>query len=70
MDGTGIGLEGGKDVTERPSRLVSSTCQILLSSTLPHPVGRNGIEKDGMEINSTEMDRTGRVGKKGRLHER
>ena len=54
--------------TTIPSRIVHLSNSIELHAA-PSRIGRNGIEDNGMEINSTELDRTGRVGKK-RLHER
>ena len=58
-----------------PSRAVPSRTVHLSNSIEPHAVPsrirRNGIEaEDGTEINSTELDRTGRAGKKRRLNER
>ena len=54
--------------TTIPSRIVHLSNSIELHAA-PSRIGRNGIEDSEMEINSTELDRTGRVGKK-RLHER
>ena len=55
--------------TTIPSRIVHLSNSIELHAG-PSRIGRNGIEEDGMEINSTELDRKGRVEKKGMLHER
>ena len=51
------------------SRIVHLSNSIELHAA-PSRIGRNGIEDNGMEINSTELDRTGRVGKKGCMRER